>query len=98
MPPVAFPPPLAAEIPAAGDPARAAPAGAAFSNLLAQAGSAIDRGEALVARAATGPDVSDASVLIALQVGVYRYTELVELASKVVEGASGAVRTTMQAT
>ncbi len=69
-----------------------------FAALLARVGSIVDTGEALVERAAAGPAVTDPARLIALQVGVYRYAETIELVSKVVEGASTAVRTTLQAT
>jgi hypothetical protein len=34
--------------------------------------------------------------LIAIQAGVYRYTQELELASKLVDKASGAVKTTLQ--
>ncbi len=67
-----------------------------FSALLARLGEAVDAGEALVDRATAGPAVSDPGTLIALQVGIYRYAETIELAAKAVEGASGAVRTTLQ--
>jgi hypothetical protein len=38
----------------------------------------------------------DAGTLIALQVGIYRYTEAVDLASKIVDRATHAVRTVLQ--
>jgi len=37
-----------------------------------------------------------AAELIALQAGIYRYTELVDLTSKFVDRAANAVRTTLQ--
>ncbi len=71
---------------------------AGFAALLARVGSVVAAGEALVERAAAGPAVTDPARLIALQVGVYRYAETIELVTKVVEGASTAVRTTLQST
>jgi len=38
----------------------------------------------------------DTGTLIALQVGIYRYTEAVDLASKIVDRATNAVRTVVQ--
>ncbi|HYP89268.1 MAG TPA: hypothetical protein VEQ59_13970 [Polyangiaceae bacterium] len=38
----------------------------------------------------------DTGALIALQVGIYRYTEAVDLASKLVDRATNAVRTVLQ--
>jgi len=38
----------------------------------------------------------DTGTLIALQVGIYRYTEAVDLASKIVDRATNAVRTVLQ--
>ena len=55
----------------------------------------IDVGEA---RAAGASRLSsyDTGTLIALQVGIYRYTEAVDLASKIVDRATNAVRTVLQ--
>lgn len=38
----------------------------------------------------------DAGELIALQAGIYRYTEAVDLAAKLVDRSTSAVRTTLQ--
>jgi len=38
----------------------------------------------------------DTGTLIALQVGIYRYTEAVDLASKIVDRATNAVRSVLQ--
>ena len=50
------------------------------------------------ARAAGASRLSsyDTGTLIALQVGIYRYTEAVDLASKIVDRATNAVRTVLQ--
>src|SRR4051812_38830395 len=55
----------------------------------------IDVGEARVAGASQLRSY-DTSTLIALQIGIYRYTEAVDLASKIVDRASNAVRTVLQ--
>lgn len=68
-----------------------------FQDALRTLGREIDRGERLVARAARGGSSGlDAGQLIALQAGIYRYTEAVDLAAKLVDRAGAAVRTTLQ--
>lgn len=82
---------------AAASPPLSGARGSRFAELLAAAGSSLDRGERLVAVAAAGgAATTDAASLISLQLGIYRYAETVELAAKMVEGGSAAVRTTMQ--
>jgi hypothetical protein len=57
----------------------------------------VERGEGLVRRAlsvqsgALGP-----AELIALQAGVYRYTEAVDLTARLVDHATGALKTVLQ--
>ena len=73
------------------------PAVPEFERLLHGVTAALDRGEALVRaadRAAYAP--MDAGRLIALQAGIYRYTEAVELTAKIVDRATTAVRTVVQ--
>jgi hypothetical protein len=84
-----------AEVPAARS---AEPAGTAFSHALNALGGSIDRGERLVSRALSGGAQLDAGQLIALQAGIYRYSEAIDLASKLVDRATSAVRTTLQST
>ncbi len=67
-----------------------------FSNVLRGLGREIDRGEAMSARAVRASGELSASELLALQAGIYRYSEAVELATKLVDRATGAVRTTLQ--
>lgn len=67
-----------------------------FREVLGRLGREVDRGERLVERAIRGPGTADAGELIALQAGIYRYTEAVELCSKVVDRVGAAVRTTLQ--
>jgi hypothetical protein len=75
---------------------RAAAGDADFRSALGKLGREIDRGEKLVQRALRGGGALGASELIALQAGIYRYTEAVDLAAKLVDRASNAVRTTLQ--
>jgi len=68
-----------------------------FRGTLAALGREIDRGEKLVARAiAPGAGRLAAGELIALQAGIYRYSEAVDLAAKLVDRAGSAIRTTLQ--
>jgi hypothetical protein len=81
------------EPPAAGAPAAAA-SGPSFADALHGIGSAVDRGEALIARASRGSlGGLDAAELIALQAGIYRYSEAVDLVAKLVDRSANAVRT-----
>ena len=83
--------------PAAGAQSTRLDAAASFAEALRGLGSAVDRGEALIARATHGSLAGlDSAQLIALQAGIYRYTELVDLTSKFVDRAANAVRTTLQ--
>lgn len=58
---------------------------------LAQSDVRVQRGLRAARRGAMDP-----AELLALQAGVYRYAQEVELASKVVDKATGAVKTTLQ--
>jgi len=96
---VPFPAPASAfEGPALDPPSRPDRAASPeFEQLLKGVSSALDRGEASVHaadRAAYAP--MDAGTLIALQAGIYRYTEAVELTAKIVDRATTAVRTVLQ--
>lgn len=75
-------------------PLRAAPS--PFARTLAAAFDHIDRGEALISRTLRG-DLGglDARTLIAVQAGIYRYAEAVELAAKLVDRAGNSVRTVL---
>jgi hypothetical protein len=76
-------------------PARAEGRGSAtFARALRGLATAVDRGEALMASAAHGNIGGlDSAQLIALQAGIYRYSEAVDLVAKLVDRASNAVRT-----
>jgi hypothetical protein len=72
--------------PAAGD--------ASFLKALKGVGRAVDGGEALIASASRGNlGGLDSAQLIALQAGIYRYSEAVDLVAKLVDRASNAVKT-----
>jgi hypothetical protein len=61
-------------------------------------GTAIDRGEELVGKAAIGHfEHMDAATLIAVQAGIYRYGEAVDLATKLVDRTTSAARTILEA-
>ena len=80
-------------------PRAAAPgtSGRDFREVLEALGRELDRGEALLGRATRGgAGRLDTAQLIALQAGIYRYTEAVELTARFVDRAQNAVRTTLQ--
>lgn len=71
--------------------------GGSFSEVMKRLGKEVDRGERVVHHALDGnPFANDAQGMIALQAGVYRYVEAVDLVSRLVDRATGAVRTTLQ--
>ncbi len=68
-----------------------------FERLALRVGVAIDRGEALIGKAATGRyDAMDAGTLIAVQAGIYRYGEAIDLTAKLVDRAATATRTVLE--
>lgn len=71
--------------------------GEPFSRLMTSIGHEMDRGESLTraAIAGGGRDFGP-SELIALQAGVYRYSEAVDLAAKLVDRATSGVKTVIQ--
>ena len=85
------PPSLPARAPAG----RAEGAESPFARALHGIAHEIDVGEAQTANASQLRNY-DTGTLIALQVGIYRYTEAVDLASKIVDRATNAVRTVLQ--
>jgi hypothetical protein len=70
-----------------------------FVQLLRGLGKELDRGENLAERAIRGGE-STASLsparLIALQAGIYRYSEAIDLVTKFVDRGTQAVRTILQ--
>lgn len=74
------------------------PAEAPFSRLLDAVTERIGGGEALMESILKGgASRLDAGTLVAVQAGIYRYTEAVELTGKLVDRASTSVRTVLQA-
>lgn len=67
-----------------------------FQKALGGLGHEIDHGEAIVRRALTAGGHMGAGDLIALQAGIYRYSEAVDLTAKLVDRAGQAVRTTLR--
>ena len=68
-----------------------------FARILHGLGREVDRGEKVTRRAIEGggKDLGPGE-LLALQAGVYRYSEAVDLASKLVDRASSGVKTVLQ--
>lgn len=80
-------------VPATGEPA------SAFAELLQSLGREIHRGESLTRSAlgaAGGARAIGPAELIALQAGIYRYGEAVNLASRLIDRATSAVKTVLQ--
>jgi len=68
-----------------------------FSEVMSRVAREVDRGENVVSRALqASPYADDAKGMIALQAGVYRYVEAVDLVTRLVDRAAGAVKTTLQ--
>jgi hypothetical protein len=67
-----------------------------FRRVLEGLGGNIDEGERIVAAAARGYSSLDSAELIALQAGIYRYSEAIDLTAKLVDRATSAVRTVLQ--
>jgi hypothetical protein len=68
-----------------------------FAKILRGLGREVDRGEAVVARAVGGAGQDLGNVeLLALQAGVYRYSEAVDLSAKLVDRATSGVKTVLQ--
>lgn len=70
--------------------------GEQFGEVLRAIGAELDRGEDLVAGVARGAVPLDPVSLIALQAGIYRWGEAVDLTAKVVDRLGSAVRVTLQ--
>jgi hypothetical protein len=67
-----------------------------FGQVLKAIGAEIDRGEHVFHTAVAAPGNLDPAELIALQAGIYRWGEAVDLAAKLVDRAGSAVRVTLQ--
>ena len=73
------------------------PARTSFSDVLRALGQRVDQGERVVQHALHS-DLGglDARALIAVQAGIYHYTEAIELAGKLIDRATSAVKTVLQ--
>ena len=83
---------------ATAGPERAAEEGPSpFADLLRGLGRRVERGERLTRRAieGAGRDLGPGE-LIALQAGVYRYSEAVDLSAKLIDRATNGVKTVLQ--
>ena len=68
-----------------------------FAQILHGLGKEVDRGETMVRRAlGAGGQELGTSDLLALQAGVYRYSEAVDLSAKLVDRATTGVKTVIQ--
>ena len=81
---------------AGSEPGPTAPGGGEFVQVLKAIGAEIDRGERVFHTAVAAPANLDPAELIALQAGIYRWGEAVDLAAKLVDRAGSAVRVTLQ--
>jgi hypothetical protein len=91
--------PLAPSLRPAVAPRPEAPPSQSFGAVLKAIGAETSRGEALVDRAvrAGGPGVElSTTEVLALQAGVYRYVEVVDLTSKLVDRAAQSVKQVTQ--
>ncbi len=91
----ASPPPLDSR-PAAEQKPRAPNGGVNFRQVFQNLSAQVDQGEAVIERSLQAHGHLNSTQLLALQAGMYRYTETVELVTKLVDRTSNAVRTTMQ--
>src|SRR5438477_7958826 len=95
---VSAPPPSDLPAGASGDVAPAV-APSAFAGVLRRFVHDLDRSQAAVhglMRSASAGDL-DAGGLILLQAGAYRYSEVIDVASRLVDRATGAIKTVLQA-
>jgi hypothetical protein len=67
-----------------------------FARLVASLGEEVNAGERTVARVIHGGTDMGPEELLALQAGVYRYSEAVDLAAKLVDRASNGLKTVVQ--
>ncbi len=67
-----------------------------FARLLGAVSREADAGDRLVRQVLVQGPALDSAHLLALQVGIYRYGETVDLAARLVDKASSAVKTVLQ--
>ena len=78
------------------EPARAPDEPSPFAKILAGLGREVDKGEGLVEKAVHGGKELGNVELLALQAGVYRYSEAVGVTAKLVDRATSGVKTVIQ--
>ena len=88
--------PAAEKAPKKVEPARDPDEPSPFARVLAGLGREVDRGEGLVNKAVHGGKELGNVELLALQAGVYRYSEAVDLTAKLVDRATSGVKTVIQ--
>ncbi|HEY1694018.1 MAG TPA: hypothetical protein VGG39_17745 [Polyangiaceae bacterium] len=93
---VAPPTPAASHALHAAAPASGTPERSPFATLLHGLGSQINQGEAMMRGAVSAAHDLGPSELIALQAGVYRYSEAIDLASRLVDHAATSLKTVVQ--
>jgi hypothetical protein len=95
----AAPPSAARAPPSVGARVMPAPAASSFAALLKGLGQEVQRGESLMRTALgagrAGRELGTAD-LIVLQAGVYRYGEVVDVASRLVDRATSSVKTVLE--
>ena len=94
--PAAPAPPKEATVAAAPAAAAKPEEPSAFQRMLHGLGHEVERGESTVKQALRAGGSMGAGELLALPAGVYRYSESVDLAAKLVDRASSGVRTVVQ--
>ena len=72
------------------------PSSSTFASVLRAIGKETQRGEATLQRALVAPPDLSVAELLALQAGVYRYVETVDLASKLIDRATQSIRSVTQ--
>ncbi len=90
------PPPSRESTKHVGAPHPMEPGRSAFAQMVSSLASRIDRGERDLSRATTMQGSADPQRLLALQAGMYRYVEAVDLATKLIDRGVSAVKTTLQ--
>lgn len=88
--------PAAEKAPKKVESTRAADEPSPFAKILAGLGREVDKGEGLVEKAVHGGKELGNIELLALQAGVYRYSEAVDLTAKLVDRATSGVKTVIQ--
>lgn len=71
-------------------------AGSSFARLMTTLAERVDRGERDITRTTSLRGPADPLQLLALQAGMYRYVEAVDLATKLIDRAVNVVKTTLQ--